>query len=420
MADWEGEQDVRNEEEQVVAERGASKSPQSETRSESESSEEEDNWSEKQKGTQGLAAKSDLELTKTKELAGVRQQPKNLINSRHEKPRKKMTTSKIAKLKAKFNWLMLDANDESRCHCLICETRLRFTVFHLRQHSVSRKHTRGLKRQKRNNDKNTAPLFSINSEAPADVEVPEPGLEMDMDSDTDKSMRSDGSMAEPPAKRSRKHILRANQKTKNKRHEERSQLDMDKICSSLDIFNRLVTKEGKGNMGQDNNTGQPSEPRHPMDLFFDSIVPTMKSLPADLAAEGKANIMQVVCNLEIKAMRRDSAKAASRVSTPAPLNPVAAPPATAAADSAAAAASFKPKPAADIDFHSKVITINEDDQIMQNNNNDLESTPNTSANGDTTVSLANTGNPQDLLDVNKPRPCRFVPLHKLMNPNLYP
>ncbi|KAH8247610.1 hypothetical protein KR038_006895 [Drosophila bunnanda] len=349
----------------------------------------------------------------------------------------------MAELQAKYNWLEPDANDENHCHCRVCDTRLPIKVFYLRQHDASRKHAEGLERHRSNNPKEAAPSVSTNSEATADAEVQESGL--DKDSDGEMSVRSDGSTAEPPAKRSRRsmevrRILRALRESMGKRHEERSQLDMakDMICSSFDIVTRLRTMEREGAMGHVNCTAQapepvkvaptnahPSEPRHVMDLFFDSIAPTMKSLPADLAAEGKAKIMQLVCGLEVRAMHRDIAKAASPASTSAPATPVAAAPATAAAEPSSATV---PAAAGDTDFHSNVITINDDDLIMRNNNNDVESSPNKSASGTHTASLSINGNPKDLpenirrilsssqLQVtnrNDPDSVRCVPLDKL-------
>ncbi|KAH8292966.1 hypothetical protein KR054_001516 [Drosophila jambulina] len=342
----------------------------------------------------------------------------------------------MAELQSKYNWLDPDANDENHCHCRVCDTRLPIKVFYLRQHDASRKHAEGLERQRNNNAKEAAPSVSTNSEATADAEVQESGL--DKDSDGDMSVRSDGSTAEPPAKRSRRsmevrRILRALRESMGKRHEERSQIDMakDMICSSFDIVTRLRTLEREGAMGHVNCTAQapepvkvaptsaqPSEPRHVMDLFFDSISPTMKSLPADLAAEGKAKIMQLVCGLEVRAMHRNNAKAASPTSIPAPLTSAAPAESPAAAQAAAA----------DTDFHSNVITINDEDQIMQNNNNDVESTLNKSASGTPAASLTINGNPKDLpenirrilsssqLQVtnrNDPDSVRCVPLDKL-------
>ncbi|KAH8242942.1 hypothetical protein KR032_003151 [Drosophila birchii] len=345
----------------------------------------------------------------------------------------------MAELQSKYSWLDPDANDENHCHCRVCDTRLPIKVFYLRQHDASRKHAEGLERQR---SKEAAPSVSTNSEATADAGVQESGL--DKDSDGDMSVRSDGSTAEPPAKRSRRsmevrRILRALRESMGKRHEERSQLDMakDMICSSFDIVTRLRTMEREGAMVHGNCTAQapepvkvaptnatPSEPRHVMDLFFDSIAPTMKSLPADLAAEGKAKIMQLVCGLEVRAMHRNSAKATSPTSTPAPPTPVAAAPAAAAEPSSASLQAA----ASDTDFHSNVITINDDEQLLQNNNNVVESTPNKSASGSSSASLTINGNPKDLpenirrilsssqllvTNRNDPDSVRCVPLDKL-------
>lgn len=46
------------------------------------------------------------------------------------------------------------------------------------------------------------------------------------------------------------------------------------------------------------------EPENTYDLFFKSISETMKKLPADLAAEGKLRVMQIICDLELQALKR--------------------------------------------------------------------------------------------------------------------
>lgn len=122
------------------------------------------------------------------------------------------------------------------------------------------------------------------------------------------------------SKRSRRtmelrRILRILRESAGKRHEERSQIDMarDMICSSFDIVKRLRTLERETELGelpsssmqhQRCTLASPSQPRDTIDLFFESITQTMKTLPPDLAAEGKAKIMQFVSNLELRSMQR--------------------------------------------------------------------------------------------------------------------
>ncbi|XP_020811455.1 protein suppressor of variegation 3-7-like [Drosophila serrata] len=257
----------------------------------------------------------------------------------------------MAELVAKYKWLEPDSNDENLFHCRVCNTRISIKECFLRQHDSSRKHAEGQERQESGSNKNTD----------ADVSV---------------------STAEPPGKRSRRSmevrriVHDALRDSVGKRYEERSQLDLanEMISTSFDIVTRLRTLQQKGAMGQCNcmaqapeplkvtpaNT-QPSEPRHAIDIFFESIAPTMKSLPADLAAEGKAKIMQIACELDVRAMHKKNPKLQS---SPVPLTPVAEPSATVQGA------------AGDVDFNSNIISINEDDQIMENNNNDLESSLN--------------------------------------------
>lgn len=133
------------------------------------------------------------------------------------------------------------------------------------------------------------------------------------------------------AKRSRREVRRILKEALrdsvggSRRHEERSQLDMakDMICSSFDIVQRLRNLERES--GAHEYTAMPvqqqhqvhttlppapppvPQPRDTIELFFESITQTMKALPVDLVAEGKAKIMQIVCNLELRGMQRTQA-----------------------------------------------------------------------------------------------------------------
>ncbi|XP_016971317.1 protein suppressor of variegation 3-7 [Drosophila rhopaloa] len=316
----------------------------------------------------------------------------------------------MAELQAKYDWLDPDANDENHCHCRVCDTRLPIKVFYLRQHDSSRKHADNLERS-RNNSTAAANPASVSTNSTADAERQESGL--DKESDGEISVRSDGSTAEPPAKRLRRsmevrRILRALRDSMSKPQEERSQMDMakDMICSSFDIVSRLRTLEREGAAQGDSTaqapsvtTARPPEPRHVLDLFFDSIAPTMKSLPADLAAEGKAKIMQLVCGLEVRAMQRNSLAAAtspvgSSTSSSA-ATPVATPAATVPFTANASGPTLASAPS-DTDLHSNVITIQDDDYSVKNNNNEVETVQSKPASGGSATQVTINGNPKDL------------------------
>lgn len=95
----------------------------------------------------------------------------------------------MAELQAKYNWLEPDANDENHCHCRICETRLPIKLFYLRQHDSSRKHSENLERQKAAAVPPPPAASHSTSEATAEAEVQESGLEVDKESDADLSLR---------------------------------------------------------------------------------------------------------------------------------------------------------------------------------------------------------------------------------------
>nr|XP_036677510.1 protein suppressor of variegation 3-7 isoform X2 [Drosophila suzukii] len=344
----------------------------------------------------------------------------------------------MAELQAKYSWLDPDANDENHCHCRVCDTRLPIKVFYLRQHDASRKHADSVERL-RATSAAAAGAPSVSTTSTVEAERQESGL--DKESDGDMSVRSDGSIGEPPAKRSRRsmevrRLLRALRDSVGKRQEERSQMDMakDMICSSFDIVSRLRTLERESATHVDSTAQapamkvapvQPPEPRHVLDLFFDSIAPTMKALPADLAAEGKAKIMQLVCGLEVRAMQRNSATStavaasstsSSTASAAAPLitSPAPAPaPVSASAPPASASVSAPPSappsisappvsapavPAApaEVELHSNVITIQDDDNTVQTNNNEVEPVQKKSVGGTSSTQVTINGSQKDL------------------------
>ncbi|XP_068155312.1 protein suppressor of variegation 3-7 [Drosophila tropicalis] len=251
----------------------------------------------------------------------------------------------MQELQDKYDWLEPDATEENYCHCRICETRLPIKVFYLRQHDASRKHSENLERRKSNNVSNTAA-----PEAEAETQQQQPQQpnqeapittrEREHDSDEDLSQKSDCSTVEPPQKRSRRSnemrsFIRALRDSVGKRQEDRNQLELakDMICSSFDIVTRLRTLERTQVPSDSVATPPPkniesinTEPRHVMDLFLDSISATMKDLPSDLAAKGKAKIMQIVCDLEVEAMQRKAPITEHPQSSPTNPNPPMDPP----------------------------------------------------------------------------------------------
>ncbi|XP_017873842.1 PREDICTED: protein suppressor of variegation 3-7 isoform X1 [Drosophila arizonae] len=224
----------------------------------------------------------------------------------------------MAELQAKYDWLEPDVNDENYCHCKLCETRLPIKIFFLRQHDGARKHLEQLERLR-----NTSEITTITT-----TEADRAASVMDVDQESDEELsvnpllsRSECSTGEqPPAKRARRsmeirRILRALRDSAGKRSDERSQLDMakDMICSSFDIVSRLRTLERENDSPANTSSHNCSlasvsvaQPRDTMELFFESITQTMKSLPSDLAAEGKAKIMQIVCDLELRGIQRNA------------------------------------------------------------------------------------------------------------------
>ncbi|KAH8360070.1 hypothetical protein KR093_010461, partial [Drosophila rubida] len=217
----------------------------------------------------------------------------------------------MAELQAKYSWLEADATDENHCHCKICDARLPIKVFYLRQHDGSRKHADHVERLKNSSETAAAPAVA--------EEPQQTNMDVDQDSDGALSVKSeDSTLEQSGSKRSRRsadmrRVLRALRASLGKRNEERSQIDMakDMICSSFDIVHRLRALE----RGSEASSASPMRPqaepqtiatpaRDTIDLFLDSISQTMKTLPSDLAAEGKVKIMQIVCNLELRNIRR--------------------------------------------------------------------------------------------------------------------
>ncbi|XP_051862801.1 protein suppressor of variegation 3-7-like [Drosophila albomicans] len=219
----------------------------------------------------------------------------------------------MAELQAKYNWLEADATDENHCHCKICDARLPIKVFYLRQHDGSRKHMEHMERLK-----TSSQVAAATTET---VEPPQEAvMEVDQDSDGALSVKSEGSTVEQlGSKRSRRstemrRVLRALRDSVGKRNDERNQIDM-----AFDIVQRLRTLEREAEalpvlpvrQQRVAQTTVAPPTRDTIDLFLDSISQTMKSLPPDLVAEGKMNIMQVVCNLELRCMQRAKSPAST-------------------------------------------------------------------------------------------------------------
>ncbi|XP_030370539.1 protein suppressor of variegation 3-7 isoform X2 [Scaptodrosophila lebanonensis] len=233
----------------------------------------------------------------------------------------------LAELKAKYEWLEPDPNDENYCFCKQCETRLPIKVFFLKQHHFSRKHADRLKMTA---EATTASIHPLKISPRASTTMPEADpepdvsiLEVDQENSEVVSIKSEDSGDEPDPKRMRRSIdvrrlLRVLRNSVGKRQDERSQIDLakDMICSSFDIVTRLRALDDSSVPGNSRimptqapmsaSVGASTQPRDTIDLFFESITQTVKALPTDLAAEGKAKIMQIICDLELRALRRST------------------------------------------------------------------------------------------------------------------
>ncbi|ALC46241.1 Su-var-3-7 [Drosophila busckii] len=232
----------------------------------------------------------------------------------------------MAAWQANYSWLEPDATDESYCHCKICDTRVSLKVLFVRQHDNSRKHAENMLRQKPTTTV-TASTEATGSTGSGNEKETPPAVDMDVEQDSDDglSIKSETTVdrTDRVAKRSPRlneihRIMQSLRASSSSKRHERNQLDWftDIICSSLDIASRLRTLERDSSLHAAASAAAASQaqpaaaaPKDTLDLFFESITQTMKTLPVYLVAEGKAKIMQIVCDLELCHMRGSAAAA---------------------------------------------------------------------------------------------------------------
>lgn len=85
--------------------------------------------------------------------------------------------------------------------------------------------------------------------------------------------------------------------------------------SDADICYSRVSGQHNGKL-EFNVLSQAKRERNTYDLFFESMNETVKRLPSDLAAESRIKIMQIVYDLEVRALQRKSQSALSPDTTP--------------------------------------------------------------------------------------------------------
>lgn len=85
--------------------------------------------------------------------------------------------------------------------------------------------------------------------------------------------------------------------------------------SDADICYSRVSEQRNGKL-EFNVLSQAKRERNTYDLFFESMNETVKRLPSDLAAESRIKIMQIVYDLEMRALQRNPLSTHSPNTTP--------------------------------------------------------------------------------------------------------
>ncbi|XP_053946457.1 protein suppressor of variegation 3-7 isoform X1 [Anastrepha ludens] len=89
--------------------------------------------------------------------------------------------------------------------------------------------------------------------------------------------------------------------------------------SDADICYSRVSEQHNGKL-ELNVLSQAKRERNTYDLFFESMNETVKRLPSDLAAESRIKIMQIVYDLEMRAMKRTTTQQPARSPNTTPLS----------------------------------------------------------------------------------------------------
>ena len=82
-------------------------------------------------------------------------------------------------------------------------------------------------------------------------------------------------------------------------------LIQQQIQQQVNNTQQLLVKTSTSMTPAQKTLPQQAESENTIDLFFRSVSETMKKLPVDIAAEGKVRVMQIICDLELQALKRE-------------------------------------------------------------------------------------------------------------------
>ncbi|XP_061396373.1 protein suppressor of variegation 3-7 [Musca vetustissima] len=282
--------------------------------------------------------KREMESVKSKDSLQAKPKPDSL----HTSPDTKITSNDIADnsiiedLQKRYSWIQRSTKPNYG-HCEYCNENVSLKPMLLRNHSNSRNHRQFVIKHRVNETKREKRPHSESNTNAEDVEDndviliednPEEILISEQDDNwtvksenmdehealdfllqrSNKSARSPHQFDGGPSKRLKKsgQLHRLN--------ENNASLVASILSTPLTLASYLgpliqqqiqqaTSTQCQQSATQPTTSGN-STLENSFDLFFKSVSETMKNLPTDLAAEGKVKIMQIICDLELKALKR--------------------------------------------------------------------------------------------------------------------
>ncbi|XP_075154855.1 suppressor of variegation 3-7 isoform X2 [Haematobia irritans] len=237
--------------------------------------------------------------------------------------------STIEEMQKRFSWIEKSKKPQY-VHCRYCNVDICLKVLFLKNHSISGKHRQAVSKQhvlkSKGENKRTSELDTSNGDDD-DVTLVEDNAEEILISEQDDNwtvksenmdehevldflLQRSGRSNETNNQRNSKRLKRSH--SQRRQNDSNTSLFASILSTPLTLASCLGPLIQQQVQQQITNTTQGTVPSdasiletsNSFDLFFKSVSETMKKLPTDLAAEGKVKVMQIIYELELKAMKR--------------------------------------------------------------------------------------------------------------------
>ncbi|XP_073819098.1 suppressor of variegation 3-7 isoform X2 [Musca autumnalis] len=288
--------------------------------------------------TQTQVGKRELESTKTNRSEATNTENATVTTTETKKSLKEsVDKSLFDDMQERFSWIEKSMKP-NYVHCRFCDEQVYLKALFLKNHSNSKSHRQSVikyrqndtKREKRRHSESNTNASDVDDGGGDDVVVIEDNTEeiliseqddnwtvksenMDEHEALDFLLQRSGNSSQQlgghtrPSKRAKKSSLL------NKINENNTSLVASILSAPLTLASCLgpliqqqIQQATSTQLQQSSTTTTTvcSQSENSFDLFFKSVSETMKKLPTDLAADGKVKIMQIICDLELKALKR--------------------------------------------------------------------------------------------------------------------